>query len=83
VSTAQKVAGSASRDETRPVLTGILVLVMVELERREPPIGGTVRIESEPDRPFVGWIGLLGALEAALGTNAQDVEGPASTDPGG
>jgi hypothetical protein len=48
--------------------------VIVELERAENPISGTVQIESERDRPFVGWIGLLAALEAALGTGGQDRE---------
>jgi hypothetical protein len=48
--------------------------VIVDLERRENPIGGTVRAESEPARPFVGWMGLLAALEAALGTDRQGGE---------
>jgi hypothetical protein len=54
---------------------------MVELERREDPISGTVRAESEPDRPFVGWIGLLAALEAALGTATQGAEETEPTVP--
>lgn len=48
--------------------------VIVDLERRENPIGGTVRAESEPERRFVGWMGLLAALEAALGTEHQNRE---------
>jgi hypothetical protein len=53
---------------------GVVTRAIVELERRENPIRGTVRGESEPDRPFVGWMGLLTALEAALGTERQDRE---------
>jgi hypothetical protein len=49
----------------------VVMRVIVELERRENPISGWVRSESEVDRPFVGWMGLLSALEAALGTDGQ------------
>jgi hypothetical protein len=48
--------------------------VVIDLERRENPIGGTVRAASEPARPFVGWMGLLAALEAALGTERRSGE---------
>jgi hypothetical protein len=48
--------------------------VIVELERREHPISGTVHSESEMERPFVGWIGLLAALDAAIGAEDQAAE---------
>ena len=56
--------------------------VTVELKRTEKPILGTVSLESRPDRPFVGWIGLLAALEAALETDCQDGEDSAPAEPG-
>lgn len=62
---------------------GLVRRVTVELERREQPISGTVRVESEPDRPFVGWIGLLASLEAALGTDVQGAEKTVSGEPSG
>jgi hypothetical protein len=61
----------------------IVLQVIVELERRENPISGTVRSEAEVDRPFVGWMGLLAALEAALGTNGQAGEDSGSGDASG
>jgi hypothetical protein len=61
---------------------GVVKRVMVELERRERPISGTVRAGSgSPDRAFVGWIGLLAALEAALDTDVQGGEETVSVDP--
>jgi hypothetical protein len=48
--------------------------VIIDLERRENPIGGTVRAESAAPRPFVGWMGLLAALEAVLGRDGQGGE---------
>jgi hypothetical protein len=56
------------------VQDGVVTRVIIDLERRENPIGGTVRAASEPARPFVGWMGLLAALEAALGTEGQGGE---------
>ena len=55
----------------------VVTRVIIDLARREKPIMGTVRSESEVDRPFLGWMGLLSALEAALGTDHQDREDPA------
>jgi hypothetical protein len=57
--------------------------VTIDLDRNDDPILGTVRVDSQPDRPFVGWIGLLGALEEALETDRHDREGLAPAEPSG
>jgi hypothetical protein len=78
------VDGSALADEfarASGCRMGVVTRVIVDLERHENPISGTVRGESEADRPFVGWVGLLAALEAALGTDGQDGEDATSADP--
>jgi hypothetical protein len=61
----------------------VVTRVIVELERRENPISGTVRSQAEGNRPFVGWLGLLAALEAALGTNGQADEDAGPGDASG
>ena len=55
--------------------------VTIELKRTETPILGTVYVEAEPDRPFVGWIGLLAALEAVLDADSHPCEDCAPREP--
>jgi hypothetical protein len=64
-------------------IMGLVRRVTVELERHEQPISGRVLAELGPERTFVGWIGLLAALEAALGTGVQSAEETAPGDPSG
>jgi hypothetical protein len=54
--------------------------VTIEVERTEEPIQGTLCVETRPDCCFVGWIGLLAALEAALETDPQEETDSAPTD---
>jgi hypothetical protein len=65
---------------TTGVQDGVVTRVIVGLLGRENPISGTVRAEAELARPFVGWMGLLAALEAALGTDCQDGDGAGLAD---
>ena len=39
----------------------------VVLDSAQPPIAGQVRTTGQPERPFVGWLELLAALDAANG----------------
>jgi hypothetical protein len=46
-----------------------LMTVTVRLDRRSSPLSGTVSKNGKPTCSFVGWVGLLVALEAAFGTD--------------
>jgi hypothetical protein len=39
--------------------------IVIEVEAQQP-VSGRLSAGDEPTRPFLGWLGLLGALEAAL-----------------
>ena len=39
----------------------------VVLDSAHPPITGQVRSAGQPERPFVGWLELLTALDGAIG----------------
>ena len=44
--------------------------ISVLLDSAQPPIAGQVRTTGQPERPFVGWLELLAALDAAIGALA-------------
>ena len=48
--------------------------VIVETDPDAKPIAGCVGIEAEPCRPFVGWLELLTALDAALAPEQPPVK---------
>jgi hypothetical protein len=52
--------------------------VTVQLDRRESPISGVVRQTGKPACSFVGWVGLLAALEEAFDTESLDCSATAS-----
>ena len=56
-------------DEPSPVLRLVL-----EVERNVEPIRGTVADPSGPVRAYVGWIGLIGALDEMRGASSGDPE---------
>jgi hypothetical protein len=41
--------------------------VTIELQRLEDPIAGTIQSGAGPPESFLGWTGLLAALQGALG----------------
>jgi hypothetical protein len=41
--------------------------ITLELDPGGPPISGRLSASADPARPFIGWIGLLAALEATIG----------------
>jgi len=46
----------------------------VAISARAPELRGTVRMAGGPDQPFMGWLGLLSALQVAVeAANPQDV----------
>ena len=52
------------------LMTGSL-RVYVDFDTREDPIAG--RLSSQAgERPFTGWLGLISALESAIGPGDQD-----------
>lgn len=40
--------------------------VIIEMHRLEDPIAGTLHAGSDSPQPFLGWTGLLAALQGAL-----------------
>ena len=44
----------------------------LELDLEAEPIAGTLRLQDDIARPFVGWLGLSVVLEALRRTPAQD-----------
>jgi hypothetical protein len=44
-------------------------------------LAGEVHARREPARPFIGWIGLLSALEAAIGPTGKDRVSRSSANP--
>lgn len=49
-------------------------LVSIELDGCTSPIAGRLRSEAEPIQTFVGWIGLLSALERAINPSASETD---------
>jgi hypothetical protein len=45
--------------------------IVVAISSQAPDLRGTVRVTDEPDQPFVGWLGLLSALQVAVGPAGQ------------
>jgi hypothetical protein len=58
-----------------PASGPVPLTVTVKLHRRERLLSGTVRENNHPERSFVGWVGLLIALEAAFGSERPSVGG--------
>ena len=58
---------------TRPAQDSIAVLV----SSAQRPITGQVQTPGQPERPFVGWLELLAALDGAIGA-LQAVEPPSA-----
>ena len=46
------------------------MLMQIDVQELDPPTG-TVRIEGEENRSFVGWLGLIRTLEALIGPPAK------------
>jgi hypothetical protein len=45
--------------------------VYVDFDKRVDPIAGRLSTEAE-ERPFTGWLGLIAALESAIGARDPD-----------
>jgi hypothetical protein len=48
--------------------------IVIAVSGQAPDLRGTVRMGHGPDQQFVGWLGLLSALQVAVDAQAQAVE---------
>jgi hypothetical protein len=47
--------------------------IVIALQPGPAAPSGRVQVAGEPDRSFTGWLGLLSALEAAIGPSAGPI----------
>jgi hypothetical protein len=54
--------------------------ISIELRPDAEVLSGRLEIEGDSDREFIGWLGLLSALDAVLGGSPTRAGGSAASD---